>query len=79
MEEIQPSVLNGVLNKTQASLQEKKIEEDFQVINDIIVRNQKKSNKNKLICAILSIVLIVVLCVLVFVLPNGSDIIKLWK
>ncbi len=79
MEEVKANVLNDVLNKSQGTLQEKKIEEDFQVINEIIIRNEKKSNKQKLVWTAVAVVLIAVLCVLVFVFPNGSEIIKLWK
>lgn len=79
MEEAKANVLNDVLNKSQGTLQEKKVEEDFQVINEIIIRNEKKSNKQKLVWTAVAVVLIAVLCVLVFVFPNGSEIIKLWK
>ncbi len=79
MEEVKANVLNDVLNKSQGTLQEKKVEEDFQVINEIIIRNEKKSNKQKLVWTAVAVVLIAVLCVLVFVFPNGSEIIKLWK
>ncbi len=79
MEEVKTNVLNDVLNKSQGTLQEKKVEEDFQVINEIIIRNEKKSNKQKLVWTAVAVVLIAVLCVLVFVFPNGSEIIKLWK
>lgn len=79
MEEVKANVLNDVLNKSQGTLQEKKVEEDFQVINEIIIRNEKKSNKQKLVWTAVAVVLIAILCVLVFVFPNGSEIIKLWK
>lgn len=79
MEEVKANVLNDVLNKSQGTLQEKKVEEDFQVINEIIIRNEKKSNKQKLVWTAVAVALIAVLCVLVFVFPNGSEIIKLWK
>ena len=79
MEEVKANVLNDVLNKSQGTLQEKKVEEDFQVINEIIIRNEKKSNKQKLVWTAVAVVLIAVLCGLVFVFPNGSEIIKLWK
>lgn len=79
MEEVKANVLNDVLNKSQGTLQEKKVKEDFQVINEIIIRNEKKSNKQKLVWTAVAVVLIAVLCVLVFVFPNGSEIIKLWK
>lgn len=79
MEEVKANVLNDVLNKSQGTMQEKKVEEDFQVINEIIIRNEKKSNKQKLVWTAVAVVLIAILCVLVFVFPNGSEIIKLWK
>lgn len=79
MEEVKANVLNDVLNKSQGTVQEKRVEEDFQVINEIIIRNEKKSNKQKLVWTAVAVALIAVLCVLVFVFPNGSEIIKLWK
>jgi len=77
--EVKTNVLNNALNKSQVSSQEKRLEEDIQVVNEIIIRNEKKSNKQKLVWALLAVALIAILCVLVFVFPNGSDIVKLWK
>lgn len=77
--EVKTNVLNNALNKSQVSSQEKRLEENIQVVNEIIIRNEKKSNKQKLVWALLAVALIAILCVLVFVFPNGSDIVKLWK
>lgn len=65
--------------KTASSIINSFEDPNVQIINEIVARNQKKSNKKKLIFAVISTLVVILLCVLAIVLPNGSDISKLWK
>lgn len=74
MDEIKTDYPSGALQG-----QSKTLDDNIQVVNEIIVRNQKKSNKIKMIFAIVASVFVVLICLLVLLFPNGADITKLWQ